>query len=57
MEEGSRAARYAENILISGRILLEIINDLLDLAKIEAGKMEVRVEPVNLAELCGACRF
>ncbi|HOO17815.1 MAG: HAMP domain-containing protein [Phycisphaerae bacterium] len=52
VEEGSRAARYAENILISGRILLEIINDLLDLAKIEAGKMEVRVEPVNLAELC-----
>jgi two-component system sensor histidine kinase BarA len=52
VEENSRAARYAENILISGRILLEIINDLLDLAKIEAGKMELRVEPLDLRELC-----
>ena len=50
--EDSRAARYAENILISGRILLEIINDLLDLAKIEAGKVELRIEEVDLRELC-----
>jgi two-component system sensor histidine kinase BarA len=47
-----RAARYAENILISGRILLEIIDDLLDLAKIEAGKVELRLEPVRVQELC-----
>lgn len=48
-----KAARYAENILISGRILLEIINDLLDLAKIEAGKVELKLEPVRIDELCG----
>ena len=47
-----RAARYAENILISGRILLEIIDDLLDLAKIEAGKVELQLEPVRVEELC-----
>lgn len=34
--------RYVTNIQNSGRVLLEMINDILDLAKVEAGKMEVR---------------
>ncbi len=51
-DRNGRATRYAENILISGRILLEIINDLLDLAKIEAGRVELRLEPVNVGDLC-----
>ncbi len=48
----ARVLRYAENILISGRILLEIINDLLDLAKIEANRIELRIETVNVNEVC-----
>ena len=46
-----RQIRYLQNILTSGRNLLELINDLLDLAKIEAGRMEVRSEPLSLNDL------
>ena len=46
-----RQTRYLQNILMSGRNLLDLINDLLDLAKIEAGRMEVRSEPLSLNDL------
>jgi len=40
--------RYAQNIQVSGRKLLEMINDILDLAKMEAGKMEVRLSEFRI---------
>ena len=46
-----RSSRFVQNILQSGKNLLDLINDLLDLAKIEAGRMEVRSEPLSLNDL------
>ncbi len=49
-----RQRRYATNIQTSGKMLLGMINDILDLAKIESGKMEVRSEDFSIRDVCEA---
>ncbi len=42
-----RQRRYAKNIRVSGRTLLDMINNVLDVAKLEAGRMDVRVSEMR----------
>jgi signal transduction histidine kinase/CheY-like chemotaxis protein len=48
--------RYAHSIYAAGNDLLTLINDILDLAKIEAGKVDLSVEPVSVARLIDKLR-
>ena len=46
--------RYVQNIQKSGKVLLDMINDILDLAKIESGKMELRLSEFPLEHVVHA---
>lgn len=50
--QAAKRIRYGENIVDAGRNLLAMINSLLDMAKIEAGKIEIDRRPVSLREAC-----
>jgi signal transduction histidine kinase len=50
-EADPKRLRYINHILTSGRSLLEMINELLQMAKIEAGRMEVSIEPTSASDL------
>ena len=53
--ENDNYKEYAGNIHDSGRHLLQLINEILDLSRIEAGRYELHEEPVRLADVVEDC--
>jgi PAS domain S-box-containing protein len=51
----AKQVRQATEIMNAGQHLLLLINDLLDLARVESGRLPVSLEPVDLAELLQEC--
>ena len=47
---------FVEHILKAGRHLLTLINEILDLAHIESGKVTLSLEPVSVAEILAECK-
>ncbi|NDJ17247.1 ATP-binding protein [Myxacorys almedinensis] len=47
-----RQVRYAHLIHRSGRHLMTIVNDILDLTRMETGQLELAIEPVTIATVC-----
>lgn len=47
----ARYQNYAQNIHDAGAHLLALINDILDLSKVEAGELQLTLEPIELKEL------
>ena len=47
-----RQARYAGLIYHSGRQLMTVVNDILDLTRMETGQMELTLEPVQIQTVC-----
>jgi len=51
-ERYAKRTRYLQNILTAGRSLLEMINDLLEMARIEAGKVDLHVSTMSVGAAC-----
>lgn len=47
-----KEVEFAKNICNSGSDLLELINEILDLSKVESGKLDLEIEDVPLSDIC-----
>src|SRR5690606_18651135 len=46
-----KQVKHADIVYKAGNDLLQLINDVLDLAKIEAGRVQLKLEPLNIHDL------
>ena len=53
LESKSERELAVNSILMSSRTLLELVNDILDLSKLESGRMDITPEPTDVARLVG----
>lgn len=51
-EMNQRQVHYAQLIYQSGRHLMAVVNDILDLTRMETGQLEIVLEPVDIASVC-----
>ena len=49
--ESTQHKKMLKSVLSSGNLLLSLLNDILDLSKIEAGKMEITAQPIDLQNI------
>lgn len=52
-ELSEKQERYVDNVITSGKFLLNLINDILDLSKVEAGKIELVKEKLSVPAVIG----
>jgi PAS domain S-box-containing protein len=55
-DDMARYSEYAANIHDSGEMLLALISDILDMSKLEAGKLKLAEEVVDLSQVVESCR-
>ena len=55
-EASAKTKDYLEKIITNSQWLLQIINDILDISKVETGKMELEKIPFDMHELIKTCR-
>ena len=51
INDTKRVQNYLQKIIISSNHLLDLVNDILDVSRVESGKMPLKEEPINLTEL------